>query len=48
MPDGSIHQAIAEPMIHEVSNGEALQLIRIGFCGATWDKGQLALYFAHR
>jgi glutamyl-tRNA synthetase len=48
MPDGSIHQAIAEPMIHEVSDGEALQLVRIGFCGANWDKGQLALYFAHR
>jgi glutamyl-tRNA synthetase len=47
MPDGSIHQAIAEPMIREVSNREAVQLVRIGFYGANWDKGQLTLYFAH-
>jgi glutamyl-tRNA synthetase len=48
MPDGSIHQAVAEPMIHKVSDGEAVQLVRIGFCGASWDAGQLSLNFAHR
>jgi glutamyl-tRNA synthetase len=48
MPDGSIHQAIAEPMIQEVTDGEVVQLIRIGFCGANWDEGRLTFYFAHR
>ena len=48
MPDGSIHHAIAEPMIQEVTNGEVVQLIRIGFCGASWDNEQLTFYFAHR
>jgi glutamyl-tRNA synthetase len=48
MPDASIHQAIAEPMIQEVANGEVVQLIRIGFSGANWEEGQLTFYFAHR
>jgi glutamyl-tRNA synthetase len=48
MPDGSIQQAIAEPMIREVVDGEVVQLIRIGFCGANWDDRRLTFYFAHR
>ncbi len=48
MPDGSIQQAIAEPMIKEVADGEVVQLIRIGFCGANWSDGQLTFFFAHR
>jgi glutamyl-tRNA synthetase len=48
MPDGSIHQAIAEPIIQEVADEEAVQLIRIGFCGANWEDGRLTFYFAHR
>jgi glutamyl-tRNA synthetase len=48
MPDGTTHQAIAEPMIHEVADGEVIQLIRIGFCGTNWVDGRLTVYFAHR
>jgi hypothetical protein len=35
-------------MINEVASGEMVQLVRIGFCGASWDTEQLTFYYAHR
>jgi len=47
MPDGREIQALADPGITQIKQGEIVQFYRVGFCKLD-DKEKLVFYFAHK
>jgi glutamyl-tRNA synthetase len=48
MPNGEIKQALAEPTMRSLKEGDIVQLYRIGFCRVDKAEKDIVLYFAHK
>ena len=48
MPDGSVTNALAEPNIKKLKEGDLIQLYRVGFCRVGKTGKDTVLYFAHK
>ena len=48
MPDGSAANALAEPNIKKLKEGDLIQLYRVGFCRVGETGKDTVLYFAHK
>jgi glutamyl-tRNA synthetase len=48
MPDGIEREAVAEPDIKKVKEGDVVQLVRIGFCRVDKVNKDIVLYYAHK
>jgi hypothetical protein len=48
MPDGSVKTGIGEVNMKKLKAGQAIQLVRVGFCRVDKINKGIVLYYAHK